>query len=324
MECSGPKLVGLVLTMALWLVGPAVVWAQPAPDEVERFTALVSEASSAQEEGDHPLAIELYREAARINDHPRLQVQIAQSYEALGDCERAGIVLQALLARRELSDDLRERAMARREGLQPCDPNGRLVVQCVPSSLAVSLRLEQEGFRRKTDECPVRWSLPQGDYEVVAETSDHPTERRSVTLTPGETQEVLFSFGRGRDRAEPGEPAPAWVLYGSLGALVVGGGLVGAAVASDRQAPQRAATLRDVRDSCESDPTQCPLVEQWEEYNDNIRRRNTALYASGGILVVSGGAGLVWALLRNRNARTDQSGLSLMAGPGEIGVEVRW
>ena len=310
----------VVLVTSLLISSSAVTAGELSDRAVEQFEQHVVTAAEARSDGDYETAIEHFQAAIAIADRPRLHLEVADAYTALDDCLNAEQTLHRLLDHDDADDALEQAAQRRLETIGDCPVDGRLAVECTPSDALITVELRDGGRSIKEAPCPVRWTVPPGDYTVVGTGEDRSTDRRDVSIAPNEmTRTSLTLISPGDDIADDRSAPTHWSQYASYGALGAGTLLVSIAGISDRNAPRRLQELRNARDAGDQ-----AAIDQWTEHNASIRRRNFILYGSGAALLIGGGAALTWNLMGGPDSQQDQPVFGLQATPTEIQLRLKW
>ncbi len=258
------------------------------------FDTLIDQARVAFGEGDFEAALEYLVIANRLEDEPRLFLNIARSYEELEQCEKALVYYEAFLKSDDDEQALLDRARSAIESGAPDCPayhenlGGRLLLESDPQLAAVyvndeligttptetvalepglvEVRFEREGYELHTEE-----------FEIV---SDEEMELRVALVEEGEEDPVVEE-PPSVDRADKGDSAgfkPNPIALGLGGAGLVGLGV--GAYLDMVELPRIDAERQEVDDATEL----------------TRRRQSVALgavgaYITGGVLLAGG---LAW------------------------------
>ncbi len=307
-------LFGIVLFLSAPLI-PAPAFAQDLSEEkIKEFEALVTEAAGFKRDGDHEAAIERFEAAAAINNHPRLQMEIASSHVALENCHEAESTYEDILDRDDIRDDLRDDIHQRLRSLRPCPEEGRLSIGCALTDGDVKLRLlREDGSPSREGLCPIIWTVTPGNYTVVAQGPGGATGEAEAVVRPGRTTEEFIEF------EDDSSERPTWVPYAGYGALAAGAGFLTAAIVGDLGTASRSEALRAARDSGDAE-----LTAQWVRHNESVQTRTTVFYVSGALFLVAGGGVLAWHFTGPTEPQTGELSWSVAASPTSARLLVRW
>lgn len=323
-----------VLTLVAGLSG-AFAQAQSA-DGMASFEAFLRAGTEAQKNGEYQKAIEQFEKAAAIVDHPRLQMEIGQAYQQLGECKKARSTYQALGGRTELDAQYVDGVKERLAALETCVEYGELLVECSLSDVELEIAPVGQGGesadeKRVSGTCPGNWRLAEGEYTLTARAAGVGEERQKVRIVGGQTVRENVRFHEPMMIASPKKSGgfSEWGVYVGAGAAGVGAILTTIAVISDSNSGERLQELQRVEQSGNT-----KLFKELSSENDSIRTRNIGLYAGGAALLLGGGGVLVWSLLSpdaDKNVGASVSGgenrgvsVQLAVQPREIGFRVHW
>lgn len=301
-------------------------------EEMAQFEEYLRVGTEAQKNGEYRQAIEQLSKAAEIVNHPRLQMEIGQSYEQLGECKKARATYEKLGRRADLSEQYEAQLGERLEGLESCVGYGELAVECSAAEAEVEL-VPAAGGQAVSGVCPGSWQLPEGEYALIARREGMEDERRQVRVVEGETKREFVQFVEPMVLVDPIPGAESggthWGVYAGVGAVGVGAVLTTIALISDAGAGDRLVELQKLEQQGNA-----KLFAERSSENESIRTRNIGLYAGGAALLLGGGGVLVWSLLSadthaDRNpdgaqAETDRFSLQLAVHPTEVGLRFRW
>ncbi|MFB6372622.1 MAG: tol-pal system YbgF family protein, partial [Bradymonadaceae bacterium] len=154
-----------LLPLAPWLAAVLVVAPFPAtgqdvpPEKVEIFEKHVAAGADLYKKQKYHEALEEFRRARQIVDHPKLSYKIGRTLEQLNRCAKARSAYRRYLDYQDLADADRQKAQKRLEGLEDCQPLGHLELQCIPEDARVTIG-------RQTFDCPVSVDLEAGTYRA--------------------------------------------------------------------------------------------------------------------------------------------------------------
>lgn len=310
MEDPFPLLVPLLF--AALMITPVPAAGQDVPREkLEEFEQHVAAGATLYKKEQYDQALEQFRQARNIADHPKLSYKIGRTLEQLNRCAKARSAYRRYLDYEGLDDSDRESARKRLEGLDDCKPLGQLDVRCVPETARVAIG-------KQTFDCPTSVDLEAGSYQLEVSADGHPSRQVEVDVRPDTTREKTVDLTRSSTPPTDWRPYAQWGGIGLGGALLVGG------LVSDLSAIARHDRIADA--AFEGDTER---LDELSTQARTARTRTIILYTSGALLA-SGGV----ALYLLDNSSDSSAGLfapsddgpraGVRVGAGHVGAFVRW
>ena len=289
-------LVGVMVAVALSLPGPLSAQSDGESDgdaNLQKFNKVVKKGYRQYKKKNYREALESFRAAQKIIDHPNLDYKIGRTLEHLNRCEQAEERYRSYLAR-DLKPKSQKKGQKRLDGIdETCTSKGTLSVECRPSDVEVEIRVGD-----RTETCPATLELPVGEHRVGATAEGHAAVSRTVTVTEGETvRETLTLEPKataggtstdtgGTDTAGGGA---GWPTYAGWSAVGLGVAALTGGVLSDRTAETRHEQMGQALEQ----QNRSQMLELRRQ-SRAARTRTIVLYAAGGA-VLAGGAGLLVA-----------------------------
>lgn len=316
---------------AIVVVAPGLAAAQAADVD-----ALKAEATAAMRVDDCATAATKYDAlaAALASDDSRRDERLTARFLA-GVCyERLDRLADAAAAYREVvygdpPPALLERARPRLDEIEPLLPVAVTFV-CDEPGITIGFEAVPEGPKP----CDAAWQLAAGIYRGQAMAPDGRTAVLTVRVTPAVPEEVvvLMPAGAGRKLAAPVAPeveAPpknrglAWTLTGAAAAAVTGG-IVFNVVARGAVDEGDAAYLRYEQARAVRNAVAAAAARDDVEAarSDAESARLTSYVLLGAGLLLTGGA--LWTWFDGPGLGGEAEGVSVIVGPGALGVGGVW
>lgn len=273
----------------------------PTAQDMERFEEHVSQAARAMDEQDYQTGVEQLTRAAEIVDHPRLQLQLGEAYVGLDDCEQAQKTYDALEARDDIDDSMRERIDDRRARLGDCPVVGELLLECEPRDLTVSVDGEYW-------DCDQWMELEPDVYRATASRDGYDSAPVVIEVARGDRIEESVTL---MAQSSSGDT----LTYAGYGGLGVGGLLLGLGIVQDTRASGRAGRLIEAREAGDE-----ARMAELRSDAESARTR-TALSYGFGVAALAVGGGLVWY----SSTQDDEGyGVDVAIGPRGVNALLRW
>jgi tetratricopeptide (TPR) repeat protein len=312
------------------LFSASTVLAQDDGEQVDsqtrQFNEKVAAAKTAYDEANYREAIEMLRAAFRIKENPRLLLNIARSYEKMGDCARALVYYRSYLNHpkaEERFSGVAESRMSKRETCSQFSDElaGRLTILTLPKGATVKFN------GREVGKTPIELvGAMSGDHELTLEMDGYETEKQLVRLDPAEDELLRFDLTEAKPEPQTQEPVVeklaepnddgfqlnpyALGVTGAGGAMLLVGMIYDLAVipATDR----------------ERDPYPAGTPEFERLTNQRKRQANTAVasYIIGGALAVGGGGWLLYEYSQHKESSKKDQIMVFTPGPGQLGAGV--
>ncbi|MFT3926009.1 MAG: tetratricopeptide repeat protein [Myxococcales bacterium] len=289
------------LYFAFLLLIPAASFAQaptsapaPAVDAREAFRR----GEAAYSAGNYDMAIREWSAAYSADPRPRIQFNLSQAYERIGDLEKAMAALRQFLDSADPDDPMYSDANARLSALQArIAATGLLVRGGAEGGL---ITVDQQDWGRTPR--PDKITLAPGSHVLVVTWSGQPEFRTNVIVPAGQVIEVALPADAGKGAGgtvvvggttttggaattDSGSNKKKWILIGvGSGVAAVGAGLL---------------IYGGVRggDKVDCDKDYCPDPGQ----NDSVKTQSIVGYAVGGALLAGGAGLIVWGALSGRD-----------------------
>jgi len=290
--------------LAPWLAALAAVVPVPAagqdvpPEKLEEFERHVARGAELYKTEKYHEALEQFRQARNIVDHPKLSYKIGRTLEQLDRCAKARSAYQRYLDYEDLAEDGRDNANERLEGLENCEPSGHLELRCQPESARVTIG-------RQTFDCPVSVDLEAGSYRAEIAADGHPSRQVDIDIEPDGTHR------RSVDLTAAGSPA-GWRTYAKWSGVGLGSALFIGGLVSDISAIARHDRIADAAARGES-----ARLQELDREARSAKTRTVVLYTSGAILAAGGATLFLLDSSGNSTARLD-----LRVGAGYVGAEL--
>ena len=306
------------LVLVPWLCALLAVAPTPAvgqdvpPEKLEQFEQHVASGAKLYKAEKYHQALQEFRQARKIVDHPKLSYKIGRTLEQLNRCAKARSAYERYLDYEDLADADRKAAQKRLDELDNCKPLGRLEVACVPDNARVEIG-------QQTFDCPAGIDLEAGSYTVGVSADGHPSTRVQVDVEPEQTTKETV------DLTQTATPTD-WKSYTKWGAVGVGGALFLGGLITDISAISRHDRIAD---AVERDAT--ARLEELDAEARAAKTRAIVLYTTGALVA---GTGVVLfaidsspengsaALLPGRDNDPHRAGLRI--GPTHIGAFFRF
>lgn len=283
------------LTAVAFSPGSARAQAGMSAEQLERFKLRVSDGKRLFEMGKYRASIEQFEAARDIFDHPRLIFNIAQSYRAMGACERAEDNFEQYLALPKLDDKMRARATRLLADVEDsCVEEGMLQIVCTPENITLNVTpIHPDATRGKTQrvDCPLTSSFPVGLYEITAHIDGFKPTVQQVRVRHNETQNIRLTLESDSRFLDP--QTEEILIYSTLG---VGAATVVAGFISDYTAVSRLDALRQAREQ-----NNTSQVAKLRDEADSASTRSAILYGVGGVMLA---AGVTWKII-DMNTHTE-------------------
>ena len=299
---------------------PAPAAAQDVSKEkLEKFEQHVATGAEQFKAGEYQAALEEFRAARQIVDHPKLSYKIGRTLQELGRCAEAQRAYERYLSYDKLSESDRQRGKSRLEELGECRPLGELELECTPSESTVSIE-------ERSLECPVSIDLEAGTYEVEVSAPGFASRELTVEVKPeATTRRAVKLIGSGESAEQVDSGGVDWVNVAKWSGIGVGGGLVLGGLAYDLSAISRNDEIADAREENNTE-----RLRRLEDEARAAKTRTIVLYATGAALVAGGVTLLVLdqpqstSKASNSPDRSDGPKAGLRVGLGHLGAFVRW
>jgi tetratricopeptide (TPR) repeat protein len=285
-------IMGMAAGAAAQAPAPAPAPAIGSPDAKEAFRR----GEAAYSAGNYEVAIREWKSAYATDPRPRIQFNLSQAYERMGQLENAIQALETFLNSGDPDDPTYSDANARLVALrQRLESTGVIVNGGAEGGLIL---VDDKDWGRTPR--PDKITVAPGGHVIVVRWPDGSEFRTSVVVPAGQSVEVNVP-AEGGSRPAPGMspgPAPAApakdrrVLWYSLGGgtAAVGVGLLAYGLA-------RHAEVKDCDDSNASGTVYCNPDQEDKAYT----QRNTGL-AIGSILIAGGAALFVVGALTHKKS----------------------
>ena len=289
------------LCFAFLILIPCVVSAQapataaPAVDAREAFRR----GEAAYSAGNYDMAIREWTNAFAADPRPRIQFNLSQAYERIGDLEKAMTALRNFLDSADPDDPMYSDANARLSALQQrVAATGLLVRGGAEGGL---ITVDQQDWGRTPR--PDKITLAPGSHVLVVTWAGQPEFRTNVIVPAGQVIEVALpaDAGKGATTAggttgvavgttggtassDSGKGKKIGLIVGGAGLAAIGTGLLiyGAVRGGDK---------------VDCDKNYCPDPGQ----NDSVKTQSIVGYAVGGALMAGGAALIVVGALSGRD-----------------------
>lgn len=293
------------LCFAFLILIPCAVSAQapaapaPAVDAREAFRR----GEAAYSAGNYDMAIREWTNAFAADPRPRIQFNLSQAYERIGDLEKAMAALRRFLDSADPDDPMYSDANARLSALQQrIAATGLLVRGGAEGGL---ITVDQQDWGRTPR--PDKITLTPGSHVLVVSWAGQPEFRTNVIVPAGQVIEVSLPADAGQGATTGGSVAVgttggaprsdsggngrkiALIAAGS-GLAAVGTGLLiyGAVRGGDK---------------VDCDENYCPEPDQ----NDSVKTQSIVGYALGGALLAGGAGLIVWGALSGKGDKQTAS-----------------
>ncbi|MGM0556172.1 MAG: PEGA domain-containing protein [Myxococcota bacterium] len=294
--------------------------------QTKRFNARVAAAKTAYDQANYRDAIESLRAAFRIKENPRLLLNIARSYEKMGDCARALVYYRSYLNHPEAEEAFSKVAKKRMSKRETCsqfsdDLAGRLTILTLPRGATVKFN------GRAVGETPIELvGAMSGDHELTLEKEGYETEKQLVRLDPAEDELLRFELTEGEPEptqeepvveklAEPEEDGFQVDPY-ALGVAGAGGAMLVVGLVYDL------AVIPSTDREREPYPRGTPEFDRLTA--ERKRQATTAVvsYVIGGALVAGGGGWILYEYSQHQESEKKDPLMVLTPGPGDVGAGV--
>jgi hypothetical protein len=267
--------------------------AQPAPSADAR--ELFRRGEAAYSAGNYELAIREWNNAYAVDPRPRIQFNLSQAYERMGQLEAAMAALKKFLDSGDPDDPMYSDANARLSAL-----NQRLAqtgVVVVGGHEGGTILVDDKEWGRTPR--PDKISVAPGSHVLVVTWTGRPEFRTNVQVPAGQVVEVSLPADAGAPtttnqpvavQADTGGMSP--VVYYSVGGGLAGLGLLGIVYGAVRSG--------DAID-CSSNPaaagkTYCPDPDA----ADSAKTQSMVGYVGGAVLLVGGGVLITLGILKSK------------------------
>lgn len=314
----------LSLTFAALLLVPATALAQDVSDEkLQEFEQHIAQGAEFYKANDYQNALEQFRSARQIVDHPKLSYKIGRTLEKLNRCAKAKRAYERYLSYEGLDDSDRKRGKEKLAGLEKCKPLGHLELTCLPSDASIAID-------ERALECPAEIELESGTYTLQVSAPGYVSKEVSVEVPPKETTERMVDLTDSEDTSTGDPKADTggggdWMTYAKWGGIGVGGGLLLGGLASDYSAVARNDEIVKAKENNDAEK-----LDQLTDEAKAAQTRTVILYISGATLLAGGITLFVLdtpqteseASLDDERPHSPRAGLRL--GVGRIGAFLRW
>lgn len=304
------------LCLALCLVGFGGAFTTNARAQATTETAGTADArelfrrgEAAYSAGNYELAIREWNNAYAIDPRPRIQFNLSQAYERLGQLEKAMEALKIFLDSGSPDDPMYPDANARLAALQQRLANTGVVVVGGREGGAIMVDDKDWGRTPRPDRIPVS----PGSHVLVVRWPDRPEFRTNLSVPAGQVIEVVLP-------EDTGAAAPTSPTTGT-GAVIkvekkrrvnpvvyyaVGGGLAAAGAGL--------ITYGAVRSTADSD---CG-GNTWCHPDDvgAVERQTLAGYVTGGLVLAGGAALILVGYFKSRDREEPKSAARTTCGVG--------
>lgn len=290
------------------------------------FDSLIGEAQQAFGEGNFEAAIEYLVISNRLEPDPRLFLNIARSYEELGECRTSLAYYAAFLHDPPDDPALIERAeSALEEGAPRCrdyhdEIGGRLRIDSAPMMASVYIDDELLGVT------PTETAgLEPGTYTVRFEHEDFPDQTEEVEIVPREEITIRTSLREEEEEEEEPEEEPDETVAEapdveeeevgfSLNPIALG--IAGGGVAALTTGAIFDLVLisgvdderRQIREGNTDHENPTQRLQELEETRDNYVVGAIVGYVAGGLLVAGGGGWILYDYLTAEEPDDDALG----------------
>jgi hypothetical protein len=287
------RLFALVAAMLLSLSSLALAQAEGSNDARELFRR----GEAAYSAGNYELAIREWTNAYKLDPRPRIQFNLSQAYERLGELDKAMTALKAFLDGGDPDDPMYSDANARLSALKQRMALTGVVVNGGAEGGQILVDDKDWGRTPRPDKINV---LP-GNHTVVVRWSGRPEYRTSVVVPAGQVVEITLPEDGGSAPAveptpqtttptvavsdeQPSGPSPMPYYALGGGAAAVGVGLLGLGIGNQL-------ALGDCGGGTYCNP----------DDEDSAKTRRTIGLVGGAVLVTGGAALIALGIIKSKN-----------------------
>lgn len=299
---------------------------QAAADSLTKeFNEKVAAAKKDYDQANYRSAIENLRAAFRIKENARLLLNIARSYEKMGDCARALVYYRSYLRHPDAEDPFSGVAERRMDERQSCENfsdelAGRLTILSLPKDAIVEFN------GREVGKTPIELvGAMTGDHQLTLKKEGYETIEQLVRLDPAEDELLRFELKEAKPAptATPQvpkvEPEPKSFQLNPIAAGIGGAG-VGLLVMG---MVYDLAVIPATDDERAPFPRGTPEFDRLTEERSRESTMAVVGYAAGGVLI-AGGAG--WIMYEYSQHQADRKAedpvVTIGSGPGDVGASI--
>ncbi len=276
----------------------------PAVDAREAFRR----GEAAYSAGNYDMAIREWKSAFAADPRPRIQFNLSQAYERIGDLESAMTALSKFLESADPDDPMYSDANARLSALKQRVAATGLLVRGGAEGGLITVNDQDWGRTPRPDKI----TLAPGSHVLVVTWPGQPEFRTNVIVPAGQVIEVSLPEDAGRGAVATGSAGPA--QDGTTGVAVstksgngkkiglIVGGSVAAAIGTGLLI-YGGVRGGDKVDCASSGPNYCPDPDQ----NDSVKTQSIVGYAIGGALLAGGAGLIVWGALSGKGDKQQAS-----------------
>lgn len=314
--------------VAASLLMPTSSSAQDGSEQVDsqtrRFNEKVAAAKEAYDQADYRTAIETLREAFRIKEDPRLLLNIARSYEKMGDCARALVYYRSYL-RHPDSDDayagVAEKRMKKRESCSQFSDRlaGRLTILSLPKGATVKFN------DREVGKTPIELvGAMSGDHTLTLEKEGYETEKQRLRLDPAEDELVRVDMVEAKPEPRETEPVAEQEVETDSGEFELNPVALG--IAGGGATMMIVGMIYDLAAIPATDREREPFPRGTEEFErltqQRKRQATTAVvsYVIGGVMIAGGGGWILYEFSQHKETSKKDQIMVLTPGPGDVGA----
>jgi hypothetical protein len=286
-----------MLAFASFTPHQAAAQAQPAagsPDARELFRR----GEAAYSAGNYELAIREWNNAYSVDPRPRIQFNLSQAYERMGQLENAMGALKKFLDSGDPDDPMYSDANARLSALQARLAQTGVVV--VGGHEGGKILVDDKEWGRTPR--PDKISVAPGSHVLVVQWTGRPEFRTNVQVPAGQTVEVSLPADAGAPavsdqpvaKVDTSEGMSPIVWYSVGGALAAAG--VGAIVYGAVRSGDAVDCAKPNSSGAYSGGTYCPDPDA----ADSASTQSMLGFVAGGVLVVGGGVLITLGILKAR------------------------
>lgn len=278
------------LSTAAFAQDPAAPTTSTSVDAREAFRR----GEAAYSAGNYDLAIREWSSAYKVDPRPRIQFNLSQAYERLGDLENAMAALRSFLDSGDPDDPMYSDANARLAALQQRMALTGVVVRGGHDGGQILVDDKDWGRTPRPDKIP----LSPGSHVLMVRWLGHPEFRTNVVVPAGQVIEVNIPDSSGGEpiAAGPTEPAPdnsktVQVDTGSGNKKLlyygIGGGLAAVGVGALIYGIAQGGAAGDCGGTTYCDP----------DSKDSAETQSLVGYVAGAVLIAGGGTLIVLGAL---------------------------